>query len=277
MDQILDNFIAVALVFLLLSLIVKGLQDILKWIFGNKEKALEQALCEFVGKDASTAIKDKVCQVFGKPDLTVLEHFKDGQFLSLLDKLAPVDLKNLPIELGIIRTEEDPAQTFELAKNAAATQFSNAIAKFQATYERNTGYWIMAVSFVVVVLFNANIVAIYEEIRTNSVTRQSLVQIADNRYRTVMEKADEEGGDDLASLLQAERQKVNSYLTDAPILMRGIIGGNLDTYKTDIAAYPYLMVPGLLFSAFLVYLGAPFWHDLLSSLFSMKNMLRHKE
>ena len=63
MDQILDNFIAVALVFLLLSLIVKGLQDILKWIFGNKEKALEQALCEFVGKDASTAIKDKVCQV----------------------------------------------------------------------------------------------------------------------------------------------------------------------------------------------------------------------
>jgi hypothetical protein len=271
MDQILDNFIAVALVFLLLSLIVKAVQDILKWFWANKEKALEQTLCEFVGKDASKAIKNKVCSVFGAKDMTVLEHFSESQFSSILEKLEPAALTHLPKELGI--SEQD----VESAKAAAVTQFSNAIAKFQASYERDMAYWVFGVSALVVVLFNANIVAIYEEIRTNSVTRQSLVQIADTRYRTVLENADEDAGEDLGELLQAERQKIDSYLTDAPILMRGIIGGNFDVYIKDLRTYPYLMLPGLVFSVFLVYLGAPFWHDLLSSLLSMKNVLRRKE
>ena len=42
MEQIVDQLLAVALVFLLLSLVVKGIQDIVKFLFDNKEKVMQQ-------------------------------------------------------------------------------------------------------------------------------------------------------------------------------------------------------------------------------------------
>jgi hypothetical protein len=116
-------------------------------------------------------------------------------------------------------------------------------------------------------------VSIYEEIRTNSATQAALVSIAGQKYITALEVAEGDNNEDVTAALHEERDKIKDYLTDAPIVMRGVIGGNYHLYLTDLERHPFLMAPGLLFSAFLVYLGAPFWHDLLKSLLSAKNIL----
>ena len=49
MERILDQWIAVAVFFLVLSLIVKGIQDMLKALFDQKQQAMRAALNTFMG------------------------------------------------------------------------------------------------------------------------------------------------------------------------------------------------------------------------------------
>ncbi len=268
MEQILDNYIAVAVVFLLLSLIVKGVQDILKYFFDHKEKILTDALTAFMGPNLRLPdILDSLNTVFGRRDAKFLENLTAEQFRQVLDRTNPQAFQGLPQSLGFADLQE--------AKHFAAAQFQAAMKSFQERYERSMAVWVFLTSLVVVVLFNANILNIYEEIRGNSVTRQVLIGLAENKYKNIVQDS---------KSLEDARKEIKDIVTDAPIIMRGVIGGNvswdcsdINLYCKDFQSHPWLMVPGLLFSGFLVYLGAPFWHDLLESLLSAKNVLRKKE
>lgn len=269
MEQILDQFIAVALVFLLLSLIVKGIQDLLKYVFDNKERAMRAALDAFMGPNLQLQdILGSFQTVFGQTKAKFLENLTPNQFRGLLDRIEPQRLDALSTQFAFADINR--------AKEFVAQQFANALKEFQARYERSMGRYVFGLSLVVVVLCNANVISIYEEIAVNAATRQSLVALAEAKYREVLETVEEESGEDVQKRLQQTRDQITAIFIDVPIIMRGMIGWRLDMYVQDTRKHPVLMIPGLLFSAFLVYLGAPFWHDLLQTLLSAKNVLRRR-
>jgi hypothetical protein len=270
MEQILDDFIAVALVFLLLSLIVKGVQDVLKHVLNNKENAMTEMLIKFLGREVKEGLSEALKTVFGQKHVGVLERFNVDQFREILDKADGQKLDN-----ALCANLKEP--DVNRAKELAVGQFTNAVNGFQKLYGQKMGATVFLLSLAVVLLLNANIVSIYEEIRANSVTRTALVKIADQKYSTTLEVTEGDSDEDVSAALQEDRDKIKDYLTDAPIIMRGVIGGNYHLYVTDFERHPFIMIFGLLFSAFLVYLGAPFWHDLLQSLLSAKNILKRKE
>ena len=270
MEQILDDFIAVALVFLTLSLIVKGVQDILKHTLSNKENAMTEVLIKFLGPEVKDRLSEALKTVFGQKYVGFLERFNVKEFQEILEK---ADGEELDAALCKSLKESDGKRARELA----VAQFTNAMNSFQKLYEQKMGITVFLLSLAVVLLLNANIVSIYEEIRTNSVTRAVLIKIADQKYGTTLEATEGDSDEDVFNALQRERDQIKDFLTDAPIIMRGVIGGNYHLYAADFERHPFIMIPGLLFSAFLVYLGAPFWHDLLQSLLSAKNLLKRKE
>jgi hypothetical protein len=272
MEQILDNYIAVAVVFLLLALIVKGMQDILKYFFDLKDKILASTMDAFMGPNLKLPhILDYTNTVFGRRDAKFLESLSAEQFRRLLDGMNQAGLSGLADSLGFTSLDD--------AKDFAAVQFKSAIKNFQEHYERYMAVWVFCTSLVVVLLFNANILYVYENIRDNAVTRQALISIAEAKYAQALRQKQQNTPDP-----EAVKKEIARYVADAPVMMRGIIGGKFDfvcgdsnIYCQDFREHPLLMIPGLLFSAFLVYLGAPFWHDLLESLLSAKNVLRKKE
>lgn len=269
MEQVLDNLIAVSLVFLLLSLIVKGVQDILKHFFNNKENAMQEVLNAFIGPEAREGLSEALNAVFGQKYVGFLEHFDVDQFRELLDK---ADQQKIGAALVANLKESDIGK----AKDVAVKQFTNALDEFQKLYEKKMGLSVFVISLVVVLLFNANVISIYEDIRTDAVTRNALVKVAEREYTTLIEVTEGKAERDIAGAFGEARDRIKNYLVDAPIIMRGVIGGHYQLYFKDFDSHPFLMLPGLLFSAFLVYLGAPFWHDLLQSLLSAKNLLKKK-
>jgi hypothetical protein len=270
MEQILDEFIAVALVFLLLSLIVKGVQDLLKHVLNNKEDAMTEVLIKFLGPEVKDGLSKALKTVFGQKNVGFLERFNVDEFREILDKANGQ-------KLGSALCENLKESDVNRAKELAVKQFTNAMTAFQKLYERKMGLTVFLLSLAVVLLLNANIVSIYEEIRANSVTRTALVKIAEQKYSNTLEIAEGDTDDEVSAALEEDRARIKDYLTEAPIIMRGVIGGNYHLYATDFERHPFIMIPGLLFSAFLVYLGAPFWHDLLQSLLSGRNILKRQE
>jgi hypothetical protein len=134
-----------------------------------------------------------------------------------------------------------------------AASYEAARAAFQAAYTRKNKIFVLVTSFIVVLVLNANIIFLYEQISADSVTQQTLA----GRAQKTELPAPAQG--DLKVVYAKDHEQISSALDQYPILMRTF------SYKEDFKR-PWTTLFGLLVMGALVSLGAPFWNDVLKSL-----------
>ena len=214
MFEILDGLIATVAVVLVLSLIVQGIQQIVKQAWSFKSKYMEQELLAMFILVRSVDSKTQFTRnpilrslqalwQFLKPSRSQFKKLiaepQNEVYVGILDlvraRLASIGYDDLSLLetmnsqqfvalLQDIRDglSEEVKWTFDLtfaqAIDDARKWFDLTMKAFQDHYQRRMRIWSYALSALVVVWLNANLFVIYEEFSSNKVLRDSAVQMA---------------------------------------------------------------------------------------------------
>jgi hypothetical protein len=150
---------------------------------------------------------------------------------------------------------------------------------FEERYARHMKTWAFIIAAVITVLVDANLPRLYKRMATDEVSKQRVMaeaQTVQQRYVDQIAKARE---DNNQPLLHELTSRLNDELDEAtasyPALGLELL--DIEAFWNRTTALEKLkIVMGWLLMSFLLSLGAPFWHDILQSLFGLKNFLRGK-
>jgi len=242
-----QTIISVLLLVYVLSVIVQAIQEVLKALLGTKAEVMEGILEQFMGQhltldQVKTVLKDRGLKI------TDLENFNAQGFRHLLDG---VSFQSAQFQ-GLLSQAQ---ATAEQVKDHIAASYEAARAAFQTAYTRKNKLFVVAISFIVVLVLNANIISLYNQISVDSVAQQALASQA----QKIELPPSQPGQGDVTAAYKQYQQQIGSALQQYPILMRTA------RYKDDFAN-PWTAVFGLLVMGALVSLGAPFWNDVVKSL-----------
>ncbi|HEX3109533.1 MAG TPA: hypothetical protein VHU41_10600 [Thermoanaerobaculia bacterium] len=159
---------------------------------------------------------------------------------------------------------------------ALESWFDTVMQGFEERYARHMRSWSFAIGLVVAIAMNANIVQIYQRFSSDDIERQRVIARG-------------------AVIQQQYTQQIAAAPTDNQLLekVKTDLAKNAQTYnelgftpmtwQTWKTIWQWPLTPdlpkvllGWIIMAFLLSLGAPFWHDALQSLFGVKNLLQQK-
>jgi hypothetical protein len=143
---------------------------------------------------------------------------------------------------------------------------------FEERYARHMRTWAFVISLIVTVVMNADLSEMYKRMATDDISKQLVVSqlqaFQQQRQATQAASTPEEA----TRQLQAELdQALDAYpaMGLEPLDWGEWLGNTTWGQKAE-------SIVGWLVMAFLLSLGAPFWHDILESLFGLKNFLRNR-
>lgn len=150
---------------------------------------------------------------------------------------------------------------------------------FEERYARHMKTWAFVLSAIVTVMVDANLPRLYKRMATDEVSKSRVLTEANaiqSRYQNQIAQA---RADNNQPLLHELTSRLNDELDEAtssyPALGLELL--DLDAFWNRTTAMEKVkIVIGWILMAFLLSLGAPFWHDILQSLFGLKNFLRSK-
>ncbi len=214
MFEILDGIIATIAVVLVLSLIVQGIQQIIKQAWSFKAKYMEQELFSMLvqvrATDTRTTFQQnailralKAFWRFLEPSRSQFKKLvtdpRNEVYVGILDlvraRLASIGYDDLSL-LETMNSQQFAAlledirdgladdvkwtfdMTFKTAIDDTRRWFDLTLRAFQDHYERRMKIWSYVLSALVVVTLNADIINVYEEFSTNKVLRDAAVQMA---------------------------------------------------------------------------------------------------
>jgi hypothetical protein len=190
----------------------------------------------------------------------VLEHLAEG-------------FNAVAICLTKLKTEFDSAIAPLRSKlKETESWFDTVMQSFSERYARGMKTWAIVISFIVVVLLNANFFNIYQKISTNEALRNSLVQ-GQARPKELQQTTDSAAvATGTPPGLQAA---VDAYASfgfkplSLPQVHRWATGK--PTWNGFFHTVEILL--GWILMTLLLSVGAPFWEDTLESLFGLKNII----
>ena len=150
---------------------------------------------------------------------------------------------------------------------------------FEERYARHMKTWAFLISAILVVMVDANLPRLYKRMATDDVSKQRVLaeaQTIQQRYIAQIAKARE---DNNQSLLHELTNRLNDELDEATSSYPALGLEMLDIeafWNRTTPLEKIKVVGGWILMAFLLSLGAPFWHDILQSLFGLKEFLRGK-
>lgn len=248
----------VALIFAL-SVVVQIIQEFVKALLQTKADAMKTAVEKFMGASLTVPQVKKALGDRGL-DLTALEDLRPEEFRHLLNAI-PFEAKQLQ---GVLAKAD--AQADEV-KDSIAASYNAALALFQEIYTKRNKLIALVLSVVVVILLNANIIILYENVSADPAAQQAIL----DKVKSVdagQQKADPScKEDDITCAYQKSRNDIATVLKKEPILIR------TSKYAEDYGDGKYARLFGLLIMAGLVSLGAPFWNDVLKSATGVNNAL----
>ncbi len=254
----LQTFLSLALLIYVLSVIVQAIQELVKAALATKATVMEQTVTRFMGNYLPL---QQVRDALGVRGLNIadLENFNPEAFRHLLDGIPfwETQLRGVVASAGA---------TVDQAKDSIAASYEAVRAAFQRAYTRKNKLFVLGISFLVVILLNANLIVLYQKISADQVAQQAIVGqaallSAGQQAKTGAPPAD------LGAAYANSRNEIYKALQSKPILLR-----TLD-YPQDFADHPFVEILGLLFMGILVSLGAPFWNDILKGLMGANNAL----
>jgi hypothetical protein len=254
-----QTLLAVVIFIFVLSVIVQAAQEVLKSITNTKAAILQQTVIKFMGDHLTLAQVEDALHQRGL-DITALEHFNKEDFRHLLDGIA---FAGTQLQ-GVVKSG---LPTLEETKNNVAAAFDAARASFQKAYTKKNKIVVIVISFIVVLVLNANLIMLYEDISADQVMAQAIVGKADKATCSQATSQNPEASQqDLNSVYKSNRNCIKAALKEFPILVR--TGNYADDWKEK-----FNTIAGLLLMGILVSLGAPFWNDVLKGMMGVNNAL----
>src|SRR5438309_1752471 len=282
---VLDTAIAVVIVLLLLSLIVQSIQTFLKKVTRFKSRQIAASLEKLFTQVPQTSaagspkeMKDSVLKYFADLGRASLfgNHAAAQPNNGLLEKAAG-NASTLAQVIANVNTHVAIAKAQLNARlDTLESWFDTVMQGFQERYARNMRTWSFAIGLAVAIAMNANIVQVYQRFSSDAIERQRVIA----RGAVIQEQYTK----------QISATPANNQLVEQ---MKSELAKNAETYnalgftpmttETWGKIWAVRWTPdfwetliGWLVMAFLLSLGAPFWHDALESLFGVKNLLQQK-
>jgi hypothetical protein len=255
-----QTLLALVVLIYVLSVIVQALQEVIKSIAGTKANTMAQTVEKFMGAHLTLPQVQGALQKRGL-DITALESLNKEDFRSLLDGIEFLD----PQLQGIVANVN---ATLEQKKDNVAAAYEAARASFQKVYTTKNKVFAAAISLVIVLALNANLIMIYQELAADQVMAQAIVGKASSASCSSASNATTQQSD-LASTYSANRDCIKAALQNYPILVRS----SKQQYGKDWSESCFYTIVGLLLMVFLVSLGAPFWNDILKGVTGINNAL----
>jgi len=256
-----QTLISLVILIFVLSVMVQAVQEVIKAALKTKAGVMRQTIDKFMGDHLSLAQVQNALSLRGLY-ITALESLNKDEFRHLLDG---IQFKDNQLQ-GIVSSA---AATVDQIKDNIAASYEAARISFQKTYTRKNKLFAIVMSFLVVVLLNANLITLYEKISSDQAALQAIVGSA---AAFSFEKSGKGGSDqashkDLETTYAESRNEIEKALKSYPILVRTRDLGQ------DFKGSPFTGILGLLAMGVLVSLGAPFWNDILKGVMGINNTL----
>jgi len=289
-----QTLLALVVLIYALCVIAQAIQEILKPALKTKAKTMKEVVEKYMGEKLLTSKQVGDALEQRGLNITALENFNKADFRRLMDgiKFTPDQINQIKQIPGIAGLETTVLKDEELVKqfkDHAEAAYDGTMAKFQQSYATRTKWWVLGISLVVVLVLNANVIMIYQQLNTDQVMAQAIagaaakITSAANVPATGQTKPDETkpaspqadnsqnlqqaGATDLGKIYQQNRASIEAQLKANPILLRWC------KWDDDWASSKLYTILGLPLMAILVWLGAPFWNDVLKGMTGINNAL----
>ena len=321
MFETLDTMIALAVVYMILSMINKFILSGIKRLFRTQFNAMANELKRFASDDLMDYVKNNEASADFVGDYTnklkkiekgFLHRVSNNNIKSMLEFKGSVEafLKRERVEeiagyldIDLIQTKKE---TIEKAKAKALkvrdrieTVYNSTMEQASREYTKNMRYWAIFTGLLIAITMNADLFVIYEDITGNSTIRTELVAKAEGiSQRVEILNAKIEAAEKTATDKETLKQIATSTKEGAEELAGTLDNAGLklgwenekwengykkpEEIKEDQCGFWvnrwwwFNKAIGLLASGLLIGFGAPFWHDLLTSLVGIKKVLRGK-
>jgi hypothetical protein len=158
--------------------------------------------------------------------------------------------------------------------------FDTVMQGFEERYARHMRSWSFVIGLGVAIVMNANVVQLYTRFSGDDIQRQRVIAqgaVIQAKYTTAVTDT-AQPATDLKKLVQDEQKELKENAdTYTALGLKPITWDELkDIMKDPRSSNFWQSIIGWLIMAFLLSLGAPFWHDALESLFGVKNLLQQR-
>ena len=204
--------------------------------------------------------------------IPVLEHLAEG-------------FNSIAICLTKLRTEFDSAIAPLRSKlKETESWFDTVMQSFSERYARGMKTWAIVISFLIVVLLNANFFNIYQKISTNEALRNSLVQ-NQAQLKELQQTAESAAAEPIgtapglkATLNEQQstvRGEIDAYASFGfkPLSLEQVRHWATGKPTWNGLFHTTEILTGWILMTLLLSVGAPFWEDTLESLFGLKNII----
>jgi predicted lactoylglutathione lyase len=277
MIKTLDTVIAMVIVLLVLSLIVQSLQTIVKKWFKFKSRTILDSLHDLFTyvqekedqvKEAAQA-SDKLVEAV-KGELKKLGRVSLISKHAMVDSIAKEDLLKILERIGATNLQGEVDKWYETVMQG-----------FEERYTRHMKTVAICISVVVVIFFNANFFQVYQNISKSDQLRTALIAQSEDvnkRLDALREQGAQASGTAQQQLEAAQKQLAADIDNVASLgftpLRREQVSAFFSGQIAPMHALKVLI--GWAIMVMLLSVGAPFWQDVLESLFGVKNILRAK-
>ncbi|MFY9607911.1 MAG: hypothetical protein WAU45_04755 [Blastocatellia bacterium] len=316
----IDVVLGFVTIVLVLSLIIQSLQNVIKRLLRMKSRQTEQSLrllfdyaltndptkyteikyaspivsaaCKLVGKDEPQDIGNRLLEAV---KVQVREMGRKSFWgNAVLDSISKDDLTKILKSVEGQKLDDKVKKAIDGKVEQVEAWYDTVMPGIAERYERGMKWMAVALSAIVVVLFNADAINIYRYVAADSAVQEQLIQYAKDR-EDERKKADKDAPPTqpgAATLPQASAQKdvepddsteqeqLKKDIEQARILYADYrrLGLAPFNWSDSFADYStgWRTILGWSVMTLLLSLGAPFWEDALESLFGLKNTLRNK-
>ncbi|MBK7900720.1 MAG: hypothetical protein KA603_01145 [Azonexus sp.] len=287
----LDVAIGMALIYLLFSGLVSGIQEVVAQLLALRGKLLSKGVELLLGGEKSFGGKDQspLTILYGHPLIASLSkqgkkpsYMPAGYFATALaDTLVreyraqrplfdglPDAVQRMPssalkqaLEIFVLQAQGNS----ERLRESIESYFNASMDRVSGWYKRNTQVWLFAIAFAAAFVFNVDSLVLVQRLAKDGALTASLVRVAEQQVNGIVARQDEKSSPEL----QAKIDEVNRHIKDLKDL-RIPVGWKLDA--KGCPEWPGGMLPifGWLITAMAATLGAPFWFDALSKLVSLR-------
>ena len=297
--QIIEVVIGIIFVYLLLSLLITSIQELISGFLKLRSKQLAKAVKRMLSDD-----EEDVNNLLGKfYDHYLIKYLSKDKnhrpsYLSSKDFAKAITdiLKNAPdaedikksITDGINSLKDGDTKKLLLSfwneSEQKIEKFTKSIENwYDATMERVTGWYkrliqkyILFVGLAIAIIFNADSLMIYKILSTDQVKRTMLADMATNYVQLYQEVKDTTDKTDLIKKYKNVDAQLDSLSNATSILGLGWSKSETNRmfcptgFITGVRDW-VLKLLGWIVTALAVSLGAPFWFDLLSKIINIRN------
>jgi len=282
----LDTVIAIVVVLLVLSLLVQSIQSLLKKLLKLKSAVVMGSLLDlfqYVGTQELIGHKPVEFVELVKTEFKKLGR-QTVRGRLMMDSIAKDDLLKV-VERIAEQNSKTEGKQFDPAtvQTEVSRWFDAVMQSFDERYTRHMKTVAIITSIVVVIVLNANIFAIYRNIALNDALRAAIVSSA-----TEIQKQGKSGPEQSNGEVKPNVQQVQQFINDykgvgfnpiRPRQVKDFISGQgawQGVPASDRFAHGLKVMLGWGIMVLLLSVGAPFWEDILESLFGVKNLLRKR-